>query len=129
VASNIAAIELRVLRANTRQFIRADPRDVILLRTPTVDTGAGTTRPGTPAPLPSQTLRLLPQAESTSTERRLPDGTVVVPTWVLLGEHTADLQRGDVFDLPEGAGTGEVVYVHEKKAYQVKGEVIARGPH
>lgn len=129
MASGIAALELRILRVNTREFIRADPREVVLVRTPLMPTGTGGSTPGTPVPLPSQTLRLLPQAESTSTERRLPDGSVVVPTWVLLGEHTADVKRGDVFDLPNDGGVGEVVYVHEKKAYEVKGEVIARGPH
>lgn len=127
MASGIPAAELRVMRRNTREFIAGDPRDVVLTRVPRLPNGTGGTRPGVAAPLPPQTLRLLPQDASTSTERRLPDGTVVVPTWVLLGEHTADILRGDSFPLPDGT-TGEVVYVHEKRAYQVKGEVVARGP-
>jgi hypothetical protein len=127
VASGIPAAELRLLRHNTKAFIAADDRQIVLKRTTTTPTGTGGGRPTTPTPLPTQTLRLLPQAESTSTERRLPDGAVVVPTWVLLGEHTADIKRGDTFDLPDGT-TGTVVYVHEKKDYEVKGEVIARGP-
>lgn len=127
MASGISDAELRILRANTKMFIDADDRAIVLTRTPRVSNGAGGTKPGVPTPLPAQTMRLIPQASSTSTERRLPDGSVVVPTWVLLGEHTADIKREDTFPLPDGT-TGEVVYVHEKKAYQVKGEVVARGP-
>lgn len=115
------------MRANTQAFVAADDRQVVLTRTPRVDNGTGGTKPGVPTPLPAQTLRLLPQDAGASTERRLPDGSVVVPTWVLLGPHTADIKRGDTFPLPDGT-TGEVVYVHEKQAYQVKGEVVARGP-
>lgn len=127
MASGIPAAELRLLRKNTREFILADDRQITLTRTPQVDTGTGGSRPGAPAPLATQTLRLLPQDLATSTERRLPDGSVVKPAWVLLGEHTADMKRGDTFPLPDGT-TGEVVYVHEKKDYQVKGEVVTRGP-
>lgn len=117
------------MRANTKAFIAADPRVVSLVRLTRIPNGTGGTKPGPPVdpPVPPQTLRLLPQDASVSTERRLPDGSVVVPTWVLLGEHTADIAREDTFPLPDGT-TGVVVYVHEKKAYQVKGEVVARGP-
>lgn len=128
MVSGIAAIELRVLRRNTEAFIDADPREITLMRAASVPTGTGGARPGVAAPLATQTLRLIPQAESTSTERRLPDGSVVIPTWVLLGMHTANMQRGDTFTLPDGVTTGVVVYVHEKRDYEVKGEVIARGP-
>ena len=128
MASGIPAIELRMMRRNTTAFIAADDRQITLTRTPRLNNGTGGTRPGTPTPLPTQTLRLLPQAESTSTERTLPDGRVVKPTWVLLGDYTADMLRGDTFPLPDGT-TGEVVYVHEKRDYEVKGEVISRGPH
>jgi hypothetical protein len=119
-------MELKVMRFNTQAFINADDREVVLHRLTTAANGTGGARP-VRTPLPAQTMRLLPQPESTSTERRLPDGSVVVPTWVLLGTHTADVKRGDTFDLPDGT-TGEVVYVHEKRDYEVKGEVIARGP-
>lgn len=115
------------MRRNTAAFIAADSREIVLTRTPRVPNGTGGTKAGVPAPLAPQTLRVLPQDASSSTERRLPDGTVVVPTWVLLGEYTADIKRQDTFSLPDGT-TGEVVYVHEKRAYQVKGEVVARGP-
>lgn len=129
MASGIAAMELRILRHNTREFILADERPVTLSRSTPVDTGTGGTTPGAPVPLPTQTMRLLPAAESTSTERRLPDGTVVKPTWVLLGEHTADMLRGDTFVIGENPlEIGEVVYVHEKRSYEVKGEVVTRGP-
>lgn len=126
MASGIAAVELAVMRRNTTEFIAADDREIVLTRTPRLDNGTGGTKAGVPTPLPAQTMRLLPQDASSSTERRLPDGAVVVPTWVLLGEYTADMKRGDTFPLPDGT-TGEVVYVHEKRAYEVKGEVVARG--
>lgn len=127
MASGIPSLELKLLRSNTKAFIEADDRQVILRRPTRTSTGTGGSRPST-TPLPAQTLRLLPAAESTSTERRTADGSVVKPTWVLLGVHTADMKRGDVFDLPDGT-VGEVVYVHEKRDYEVKGEVVARGPH
>jgi hypothetical protein len=126
VASGIAAVELRVMRRNTKAFIDADDRQITLQRPSRVSNGTGGTRPGPLVPVPTQTMRLLPAAESTSTERTTADGKVVKPTWVLLGEHTADMKRGDTFPLPDGT-TGEVVYVHEKRDYEVKGEVIASG--
>lgn len=127
MASGIPAVELRVLRRNTTAFIAADDRQVTLSRKATATTGTGGSRPGAAVPVPTQTLRLLPQDASSSTERSLPDGRVVKPSWVLLGDYTADLRRGDTFLLPDGT-TGEVVYVHEKRDYEVKGEVIASGP-
>lgn len=129
MASGIAASELKVLRRNTKAFIDADDRSVVLLRPTRVPNGTGGTRPGPAAPLAAQTMRLLPQDASSSTERRMADGTVVLPTWVLLGTHDADMKRGDTFVMPDGTTTAEVVYVHEKKAYEVKGEVATRGPH
>lgn len=122
----VSEAALQTLRANTKRFIDEDPRSIVLMRAPRAATGTGGTRRGAAVARPVQTLRLIPQAETTSTERRLPDGVVVSPTWVLLGEHTADMQRGDEFTLPDGS-QGEVVYVHEKKTYQVKGEVVSRG--
>lgn len=119
--------ELAVLRVNTRAFILADPRSVVLQRSLPVDTGTGGTRPSAPVPQPAQTMRLIPTDASVgSTERRLPDGSVVTPTWVLLGEYNANMLRGDTFDLPDGS-TGEVVYIQEKTSYQKKGEVVTRG--
>lgn len=115
------------MRLNTVAFIEADPRQVQLHRPARVNTGTGGTKAGAWAAQTVQTMRLLPQAESTSTERRLASGAVVRPTWVLLGTHDANMKRGDAFDLPDGS-VGEVVYVHEKDAYQKKGEVAARGP-
>lgn len=129
MASGIPDIELRVMRRNTTSFIAADDRPVTLKRTSPVPNGTGGTKPGVPTSLPTQTMRLLPQAESPSTERTLPDGRVVKPTWVLLGEYTASMERGDTFVISESPlVTGEVVYVHEKRDYEVKGEVIMRGP-
>ena len=122
----VSAKALEILRANTKKFIDEDPRAVVLMRAPRLPTGTGGARRGAAVAQPVQTMRLIPQAETTSTERRLPDGAVVVPTWVLLAEHTGNMLRGDELSLPDG-GVGEVVYVHEKKLYHIKGEVVARG--
>lgn len=127
MTSSIDARELRVLRRNTQAFIDADPTEVVLHRPTRTNTGTGGTRPSGWAPQTVQTMRLLPQGGGTSTERQLPDGKVVRPTWVLLGTYDANMLRGDAFDLPDGS-VGEVVYVHEKRAYEVKGEVVGRGP-
>lgn len=118
-------IELKVLRYNTQEFIAADSREVVLLRSTRVSNGTGGTRPSPAVPQPAQTMRVLPQAASTAVERTAVDGQVVTPSWVLLGTFSADMKRGDRFALADGS-TGEVVYVHEKRQYQVKGEVAVR---
>lgn len=120
-----SVIELKVLRHNTKEFIAADSREVVLLRSARVPNGTGGTKPGPAVPQPAQTLRLLPQEASTSVERTAVDGRVLKPTFVLLGPFTADIVRGDTFALDDGL-VGEVVYVHEKRQYQVKGEVAVR---
>lgn len=120
------AAELAIHRANTKVFIDADPRSVVLTRSAPVPNGTGGTLPGPPAAQPAQVMRLLPVDSAIATERRLADGTVVKPSWTLLGEYTADMRRGDTFSLPDGT-TGEIAYVQEKRTYQVKGEVATRG--
>lgn len=121
-----SALELAVHRANTKAFIDADPRSIVLVRSVPVPNGSGGSLPGVPAPQPAQTMRLMPVDATVATERRLEDGSVLKPSWTLLGEHTADMKRGDTFSLPDGT-TGEIAYVQEKRTYQVKGEVVSRG--
>lgn len=118
--------ELAIHRANTKAFIAADPRSIVLIRSDPVPNGSGGTTPGPAVPQPAQTLRLLPVDSAVATERRLADGSVLKPSWTLLGEHTANMKRGDTFTLPDGT-TGEIAYVQEKQTYQRKGEVVARG--
>lgn len=90
--------EVEINRLNTKAFIDADPISVII--TPVVkedDGGGGHKRtPGTP--LPAQTLRLIPQSDVMPTVTT-PDGVQLLPTYVLLGEHTANLPRWGEFSL------------------------------
>jgi hypothetical protein len=120
------ALELAVHRTNTKAFIDADPRSIVLVRSVPVSNGSGGTIPGPATPQPAQTMRLMPVDTAVTTERRLADGSVAVPSWTLLGEYTANMKRGDTLTLPDGT-TGEIAYVHEKRTYQVKGEVATRG--
>jgi hypothetical protein len=120
-------IETAMQRRGTKEFISADPRDIVLVRIPLVDNGTGGSTEGTPVPLAAQTMRLIPFNSQVSAERQLPDGRVVHPSWTLMAEVGANILYGDTFDLPDGT-TGEVIYVQEKTVYQVKAEVVSRGP-
>lgn len=120
-----SAAELRILRFNTVAFIEADPRTVVLTRYPRVPNGAGGSRPGTPAPQPAQVMRVIPVESSRAVERVSVDGATVTPSWVLMGRWDANMKRGDRFPLQDGT-TGELVYVHEKHDYEMKGEVVVR---
>lgn len=119
--------EIAMLRRQTQEFIAWDPRSVVLVRIPLEDNGTGGTTELPPVPLPPQTVRLIPFNSQVSAERQLPDGRVLKPSWTVMGEVGTDILYGDTFDLPDGT-TGEVIYVQEKKAYQVKAEVVSRGP-
>lgn len=120
-----SAAELRILKLNTVAFIEADPREIVLTRYPRVPNGTGGTRPGTPVPQPVQTLRVIPVESSRAVERVSVDGATVMPSWVLLGRWDANMARGDRFPL-QGGLTGEIVYVHETRLYEAKGEVVVR---
>lgn len=128
VSASQRAAEIRIQRLGTKEFISADPRDIVLLRTPLINNGTGGATEGTPVPLPPQTMRLIPVNSQVSAERTMPDGRVLKPSYTLMAEVGANMMYGDTFELPDGT-TGEVAYVQEKQVYQVKGEVVSRGPH
>lgn len=118
-------METVVLRRQTREFILADMRLVSLWRTTYRSNGAGGYIPDELLGIYEQEMRLIPTI-SLSTSRERVEGTVVTPTWVLLGEYNAEMRQGDKFFMPDGQ-VAEVLTVEEKRLYQTKGEVILHG--
>ena len=120
----IAPVELRLQRAQTHAFIKADAREVTLRRSLREPDGAGGFIDGDPVDLPPQCLRLMPRQDG-ATPRPTADGEMVEPGYTLLGRHDADMRRWDTFVL-DGVRY-EVVFVNENRQYEVKGEVAYRG--
>lgn len=118
----IGAIELDLQRKLTNSFISADEEQIVLTRRTKVSDGAGG-HTFTDEPLPAQGLRLIPQ-QDTDREVQTADGKMVKPRYVLLGRHTADMQRDDTFAWQDSQyKLGDV----EDKQYEIKGEVIYVG--
>jgi hypothetical protein len=90
--------ELEINRANTRAFIEADP--VVLTLTPNAlqKTAGGGKRMQPGAPRTPQQFRLIPQSD-VQTSVQTPDGIQVTPTFVLMGDWLAVMDRWDTFDL------------------------------
>jgi len=122
--SGIATAELQLQRSLTRAFIGADSIDVVLQRSPRTADGAGGFTTGTAVPLGSQRMRLIPQQDG-ATARLTADGQEVTPAYVLMGEHTADMQRGDEFTLD--GRRYQIVFINANRQYEVKGEVAYLG--
>ena len=99
---------VEVLREQTKQFIAEDPTSVVLSRNTKAEDGAGGST-FTPAPLPSQVVKVAQRSESSSVERRTESGEVVRPGITLVCEWDADIQRGDTFEW-EGLNV-EIVWV------------------
>lgn len=115
--------ELKAQQRISRAFIDADARDVILLRSPRTDDGAGGFILGESVPQGAQRLRLLPQ-EDGATERTTAEGESATPQYMLMGPSDANMQRWDEFVLD---GTRyQIVYIDDRK-YELKGEVIRLG--
>jgi hypothetical protein len=115
--------ELKAQQRISRAFIDADARDVILLRSPRTDDGAGGFVVGEPVSQGAQRLRLLPQ-EDGATERTTAEGETATPQYMLMGPWNANMQRWDEFEL-DGIRY-QVVYIDDRK-YELKGEVIRLG--
>lgn len=116
----IQADELNYLRLNTKAFIDADYKDIVLNRVTRADNGAGGYTEAE-APLAAQRFRLIPQQGNMSPLRETLDGEAVQPDYVLLGEWNSDMQRWDTF--ADGNRRYQVLFVHEKSTYERKGEV------
>lgn len=116
----IQADELNYLRLNTKAFIDADYKDIILNRVTRVSNDAGGFTEDE-APVASQRMRLIPQQGNMSPLRETLDGEAVQPDYVLLAEWNADLMRWDTFT--DSGRRYQVLFVHEKSSYERKGEV------
>jgi hypothetical protein len=121
----IAAAELATQRRLTSMFIAADEFAVQLRRPTFADDGAGGSVREDAVPLPAAyRARLIPMRDG-ATPRITSDGEEVVPGYMLMCEHTADVQRWDEFS--KDGRDYEVVFVNENQQYQMKAEVIYRG--
>lgn len=121
----IAPAELAAQRQLTEWFIRADERQLSLIRSGKVPNGAGGYKT-VETTLPPQGFRLIPLQDSTGeSSRTTADGKQVTPSYMLQGRHDADLQRFDRFVI-EGRKY-EVFFILENRQYQVKGEVAYLG--
>lgn len=120
----IPAAEAKVQRKLTFAFIEADSVQIALVPAEFVSNGSGGRKRVDLPVRPPQSMRLIPQ-DANAAERETLDGSVVQPNYMLLGVWDASMARGDRFT---NSGTRyEVVYVHAKRDYQTKGEVITRG--
>jgi hypothetical protein len=119
------AAELSIHRANTRAFIDADVKTIVLNRSVRVSNGQGGYETSPPAPRPPQQLRLIPLKGTMAPERVTLEGTKVAPDYILLGMHDDDIARWDEFE-DEGRRY-QVIFVNEKRTYETKGEVLYLG--
>ena len=119
--SYIPPAELRVQRKLTQEFIRADKKEIVLVRSTKVPNGTGGYKLTDPDPLPAQDGRIIPSNRQLN-EREKPDGEWVQPSHTLMMEWDSDLQRFDTFT--DDGNEYLVLYVQEKHAYQKKGELI-----
>lgn len=116
------ALEIEVMRKQTRNYIRANSSQITLKRKTKVPDGAGG-HTYTDTPLPPQTMRVIQQNLSEAVERRNVAGEVVRPTVVVMAEWNADMRKGDTF--PWEGMTAEIVWVTNLN-YELLGEVSVR---
>jgi hypothetical protein len=119
----IAPGELSIQRRLTRVFIAADSVSISLHRNEKVPDGKGGYRT-VKTDLPLQVFRLIPSGDG-ATERLTADGKQVTPSYMLMGEWTCDLARGDTFE--RDGRRYEVVFINENRQYEIKGEVAYLG--
>ena len=120
----IPGSEAKAQRNLTAAFIGADISEITLTPVEYVSNGSGGRKRTDSPARPPQSMRLIPQGVGTP-ERTTIDGVAAQPTMVLLGVWDAGMERGDRF--VHNGIRYEVVFVHDKRDYQVKGEVITRG--
>lgn len=88
--------ELAYQRRNTKAFIDADPVSLTLLAQNRVSLPDGGYRVDPPTPRAPQIFRLIPQSDVMPVVQT-PDGHQLTPTYVLLGEYDAIMERWDKF--------------------------------
>lgn len=120
------AAEQRYQRKVTAAFIAADAESVVLQRSTRLPDGAGGWKwSDPPTLLPPQRVRLIPSTSSRQVEQNSPDGSVLKPSFTLLGEHDLDVENGDRFVC--WGYEHVVVHVLERTAYSVKADVVRHG--
>lgn len=119
-----SAVELAVLRKQTKSFIDENPISILLLRTVKSSDGAGgtTSAPADPAVDP-QTFRKIIQTKGN--DARDIDNERVRPEFVLIGLFDADIKSGDRFML--NAIKYKVEYVRDDRRYETWAEVVLDG--
>lgn len=120
-----SAAELEVQRSLTAEFIKADVKSIILNRSVVTPNGQGGFTTSAAQPRPPQDLRLIPLNGNMSPERTTLEGKAVTPDYILLGMHDADIARWDEFI--DSGRRYQVIFVHEKRSYETKGEVLYLG--
>lgn len=120
----IPSAEAAIQRRLTEEFIAADVDVIQLTRTPRLSNGAGGRTLGTPEPLSPQRFRLIPSQDGAA-ERLTADGRAVTPSYNLMGEHNADMERFDEFELD--GRRYQIVFINANRSYETKGEVAYLG--
>lgn len=116
-------LETLMNRKQTLAFISADPKPVTLLRSTRTPNGSGGFVVSQPSPvLPPQQGRLIPNNRQTN-ERMTSEGVQVIPDMILMMVFDADVLRYDRFE--DQGRLYEVVWLHEKRTYQTKCEVVS----
>jgi hypothetical protein len=119
----IAAAELAIQRQLSATFIEADAIEVVLMRPTWSSDGAGGTIEGPLEAQPVQRMRLIPLGDGAQ-ERFTANGQAVTPSYMLMGLHTASMERWD--ELTINGRQYSVVFINENKQYEIKGEVAYR---
>lgn len=96
VASN--PTETRMRRRLVKAFIRAEPAEIVLVRSSMNKTPAGGLKKGVGVSRPAQTCRLVPfKNRYTALTRDTPDGNIINLAYLLIAEWNADIKAGDIF--------------------------------
>lgn len=89
-----------VLRRLLKEFVKADPREVIISRSVKIDSDNGSWTEGNPEVLDPQIFRLVPMKRRLSgLEVDTQDGHLQVEDWVLVGSVKSDIMADDEFDM------------------------------
>lgn len=102
----------RVHHKLTKEFIEDNPDDVVLMRRTKTTTAAGGFKWSASSPLAPQRGRLVMSSNrGDKIERTLPDGKVVLVQGTLIFLPGANVQVGDLLDIPEPDGVHSWIVV------------------
>lgn len=120
----IPSAEAKIQRRLTEEFIAADIVTIELSRRPRTPNGAGGVKTGSPVSVAAQKFRLIPSGDGAA-ERMTADGRAVTPSYMLMGEYNANMQRFDEFELD--GRRYQIVFINANRAYETKGEAAYLG--